>query len=128
MSRHSGPAGLSVLIAAAAIATSFAAPLFAQEFQQNISCVSGFVDARDYAELSQDFREFSTDRRATLILRSEDEELTLKVLRLDGESVCENVADLRTRCTWQLQPEDVFNVQVDNTTRDTETAYELCAN
>jgi hypothetical protein len=127
MSRRTRPAGLSVLLAATAVALALSAPATSQEFQQSISCVSGYVDARDYAELSQDFREFSTDRRATLALISEDEELTLKVMNLDGQSVCENVADLRTRCTWQLQPDDVFNVQIDNRTRDTESAYEICA-
>ncbi len=118
--------GISASVVALTLVVALPAAPAVAEFQSNTSCLQGHVEARDYAELSENFRENSTDRRATLILNSVDEELTLKVLDLGGNSVCENVADLRTRCNWLLNPDDEFSVVIDNTTRDTETAYEVC--
>ncbi len=68
-----------------------------------------------------------SDRRARLDLVSESAELTLAVTNLDGNSVCENVADLNTSCHWNLGNDEIFIIKIDNTMRDTETSYELCA-
>lgn len=91
------------------------------------SCLEGFVEAHDYAELEERLAESFTDRRARLILNSESAELTLSVTNLEGNSVCENVADLNTQCNWNLGDDEIFIVKIDNTMRDTQTSYELCA-
>lgn len=91
------------------------------------SCLEGFVEAHDYAELEERLAESFVDRKARLILNSESAELTLSVSDLEGNSVCENIADLNTRCDWSLGDREVFVIKIDNTMRDTQTAYELCA-
>ena len=98
-----------------------------QEAAARPSDIQGFVDAYDFAELSQDFSEFTWDQQAGLSLSSSDEELTLKVLDLNDRSVCENVADLKTKCNWHLDPDVTFKVIIDNSQRSTETGYRLCA-
>ena len=102
-------------------------PASAGDLRGNTSCIQGFVDAYDFAELSQDFSEFTWDQQAGLSLSSSDEELTLKVLDLNDRSVCENVADLKTKCNWHLDPDVTFKVIIDNSQRSTETGYRLCA-
>jgi hypothetical protein len=113
-----------------ALATALAiagSPAFAQSLQGNISCLKGDVNAYDWAEMSQVFAESAWDNKATLNLNSDDEELTLKVLDLNNNSLCENVADLRTKCTWTLNKGTEYNVVIDNTMRSTQTTYTLCA-
>ena len=117
--------GAAVALAGALALTPATAQ--AQNLQGNVSCLKGDIDAHEWAEMSQVFAESAWDNRATLALNSDDEQLTLKVLDLNGVSMCENVADLRTRCTWSLNCGDAYNVIIDNTTRPTQTTYTLCA-
>lgn len=91
------------------------------------SCLEGFVEAHDYAELEERLAESFVDRKARLILTSESAELTLSVTDLEGNNVCENIADLNTTCNWNLGDKEIFVIKIDNTMRDTQTAYELCA-
>lgn len=102
------------------------APGMAGAFTSN-SCLEGFVEAHDYAELEERLAESFVDRKARLVLNSESAELTLSVSDLDGNSVCENIADLNTRCDWNLGDKEIFVIKIDNTMRATQTAYELCA-
>ncbi len=102
------------------------APSLAGAFAGN-ACLEGFVQAHDYAELEERLAESFTDRRARLVLNSESAELTLAVTNLEGTSVCENIADLNTQCHWNLGDDEIFIIKIDNTMRDTQTAYELCA-
>ena len=112
--------------AAAFVATLLAAPGLAGAFA-NSSCLSGHVEAYDYAELEERLAESFVDRRARLVLNSESAELTLAVTDLEGTSVCENVADLNTTCQWNLGDQEIFVIKIDNTMRATETSYEICA-
>lgn len=119
---------LRALVSAGAFcAAVVAVPLVSSANFTSKSCLSGQVDAYDYAELEQNLAETFTDRRAELELVSESAELTLAVSDLDGNSVCENIADLQTRCRWSLGDREVFTIKIDNTTRPTSTAYEICA-
>ena len=116
----------------ATLAAGFAVSFFSvsangQSLNLNTSCVDGFVESSDYAELSADFKETGWDSRATLQLVSTDEQLTLQVVDAANNTVCENIADLRTSCTWTLTPGGVYSARVDNTMRATRTAYRLCA-
>ncbi|MFM9943340.1 MAG: hypothetical protein ACKVP7_28070 [Hyphomicrobiaceae bacterium] len=87
----------------------------------------GQVDAYEYAELSENFREGTWDRRGGVKLLADHAEVTLKVLDLNGDSVCENVADLSTQCAFRLRTGDDFTIIIDNQMRATETGYRLCA-
>jgi hypothetical protein len=113
--------------AGAFCAAVIAVPVMSSANFTSSSCLSGQVEAYDYAELEQNLAETFTDRRAVLEIQSESAELTLAVSDLEGNSVCENVADLQTRCQWSLGDRDVFIIKIDNTMRATSTAYELCA-
>lgn len=114
-------------IAACLTMAALAGPAGSQDLNLNISCLEGFVEANEYAELSANFRETGWDSRATLRLVSTDEQLTLQVLDLSLNSVCENVADLRTSCTWTLSPGGEYVARIDNTLRSSSTSYRLCA-
>lgn len=113
-------------IAAAALALA-ATSASAQDLNVNTSCVEGHVEGYDYAELSANFREYGWDSRATLRIVSTDEQLTLTVLDMSNNNVCENIADLRTSCTWTLSPGGEYVARVDNRTRPGATSYRLCA-
>lgn len=122
------PKSMRALVSAGAFCAAVAAvPLTSSANFTNNSCISGQVEAYDYAELEQNLAETFTDRRAELDIVSESAELTLSVSDLDGNNVCENIADLTTRCRWSLGDREVFVIKIDNTTRATSTAYELCA-
>ena len=99
----------------------------ALDLQGNVSCVEGHVQAFDFAELEQNFAESTWDSRARLSLRSETAALTLEVIDLNGNSICEEVATLRSRCTWNLTSGGTFTVKVDNSERPTSSDYKLCA-
>jgi hypothetical protein len=123
---------MSSLLRRAAMASTIALGILGSpvaveaDFSSN-ACLSGEVDAYDYSELEQNLSESFLDNRARLDLVSESQELTLSVTDLDGNSVCENVADLSTSCQWSLSDDEVFVVKIDNTMRATSSAYELCA-
>lgn len=117
----------ATLAAGVFCAAVVAVPVMSSANFTSSSCISGQVDAYDYAELEQNLAETFTDRRAELDIVSESAELTLSVSDPDGNNVCENIADLTTRCRWNLGDRDVFVIKIDNTTRATSTAYELCA-
>lgn len=99
----------------------------AADLQGSVSCVEGNVPAYDYAELEQNFAETSWDRRSRVSLRSEDYALTLEVIDLNGNSICEEIATLRTRCTWNLNAGGTYTVKIDNSNRSTASDYRLCA-
>ena len=119
----------TVTAMALASASIFAAasPAAANDLQSNISCVHGFVEAYDFAELEQNFAETAFDIRSKLILRSDTAALTLEVLDVNNNSVCEEVAELRTSCTWNLTAGGTYKVKIDNSDRSTESKYRLCA-
>jgi hypothetical protein len=104
-----------------------AAPISSEADFSNNACLSGEVEAYDYAELEQNLSESFVDNRARLDLVSENAELTLAVTDLGGNNVCENVADLSTSCQWSLGNNEIFIIKIDNTMRATSTTYELCA-
>lgn len=122
------PKSVRALVSAGAFcAAVVAVPVMSSASFSSNSCLSGEVEAHDYAELEMNLAESFTDQRARLDLVSESAELTLAVTDLDGNSVCENIADLNATCRWSLGSNQIFVVKIDNTMRATSTAYELCA-
>lgn len=117
----------SVLVAAAAGLGLACSAATAQTLTAKESCLRGSVGAYDYAELGQNFRESTWDSRAGVKLLADYAEVTLKVLDLEGRSVCENVADLSTQCAFKLRYGDDFTIIIDNTMRSSETGYQICA-
>ena len=53
--------------------------------------------------------------------------MTLEVIDLSSNTVCENVADNRTSCTWTPTPGGVYMVRVNNLTGPLPQNYRLCA-
>ncbi len=99
----------------------------AQSLVNGTSCLRGSIEAYDYSEFDQNFRESTWDSRAGVELVADHAEVTLKVLNMDGTSVCENVADLDTRCTFRLRYNDNFSIRIDNTMRSSATGFRICA-
>ena len=99
----------------------------ANDLQSNASCVQGFVDANDFAELEQNFSETNFDTASKLTLQSDTAALTLEVFDIFGNPVCEEVAELRTSCTWNLTTGGTYKLKVDNSNRSTGSKYRLCA-
>ena len=109
---------------AASIAGSVAV---ADDLAQTISCVSGEVAAFDYSELGENFREGTWDRRAGIQLVSESEVIKLQVLDLSNQSICDNTADLRTKCSFSLKLNDNFSIRVNNQDNPVYARFRLCA-
>ena len=117
----------ATLIGAALAASLAGTVVIAQDLSQTISCVSGRVEALDYTELMENFREGTWDKRSGVQLVSESESINLQVLDLDNQTVCDNVADLRTRCGFKLGLNTDFTVKVNNLNNPVYANFRLCA-
>lgn len=117
----------TVIAAATAVGSLVGSVAIAQDLNQTISCVAGQVEAFDYTELMENFREGTWDMRAGLQLVSDSEAITLQVLDLNNTSICEKVADVRTRCDFALGINTNFTVKVINLDGPTYVKFRLCA-
>ena len=106
---------------------AMASTAIADDLSPTVSCLNGEVAAFDFAELQENFREGVWDRRAGVQLVSQSESVTLKVIDYNNNSICENVADLRTRCNFSLRVGDDFSIQVTNLDGPVAVRYQLCA-
>lgn len=128
MCKNRNHARITSLAAGTVLALGLAAgAAYAQDFQQNVSCVSGEVKAFDYNELEENFREGVWDKRAGVQLVSESEVIRLQVVDANNKSICENTADLRTKCTFSLTLNDNFSIKVTNFDNPVYARYRLCA-
>lgn len=117
----------TTMIASFLLAIPLAAGLMSMPTFASDACMRGEVTAYDFAELTQNFKDGLWDKAGGIALKSDYAELTLKVLAPSGASVCENIADLNTKCDFKLRNGDDFTVIVDNSARSSATSYELCA-
>jgi len=131
---------LTAVIAALSLAM-LSAPSNAQ-LRLNFSCLKGAVAAEETAELSQDFFNSVNDRKGSMFLASDFQELTLRVFKPNAPNVdmsqfvlsadnatevCNSIADLNARCQWRREDGVEYIIVIDNSQRATETSYELCA-
>jgi hypothetical protein len=116
----SAVAGASVLLALGASAVS------AQTLTRFGSCLTGHVDGLDYAEISANLREAEEDRRAGVTLESETTQMTVQVTDLNGESVCEQTANMSTNCRFRLGSYDQLIIRIDNTQHGMASGYKIC--
>ena len=118
----------SVTFAGAALAAALAGTVaIAQDLDQSVSCVTGRVEAFDYTELMENFKEGTWDKRGGVQLSSESEVINLQVLNLNNETVCDNTADLRTKCAFKLGLNTDFTVKVTNFENPVWARFRLCA-
>ena len=130
-----------VAAAIAALSLTMSASANAQ-LRTNSSCLKGAVAAAETAELSQDFFNSANDRKGSMFLASDFQELTLRVFKPNDPNVdmtlfqitdenatevCNSIADLNARCQWNLEDGVEYIIVIDNSQRATETSYELCA-
>lgn len=114
---------------ALSLALALAAPSRAQDLSSSISCLNGSVPAADYAELAQKLQESFWDRRGGVTLVTSIGGVSLRVLDMNGQSVCENEANNSTYCQFRLSFEvvDEFNIIIDNATNAEAITYRICA-
>lgn len=100
----------------------------AQQLNPGISCIEGEVSALDWAELSSRYKESMWDTKAAVKLQSTGDELELLVTDIYGNTVCEDTADLKTRCKFNFPAtySGTFNIRVDNKLA-VNSPYRLCA-
>lgn len=100
----------------------------AQQLNPGISCLEGEVPSMDWAELTSMYKESIWDTKAAVRLVAESQQLELKVTDLFGNEVCEQTADLKTRCKFNFPSSyaGFFNIRVDNFTAAS-SRYSLCA-
>lgn len=100
----------------------------AQQLNPGITCIDGEVGAGDWAELSSAYKESMWDTKAAVKLESSGDQLDLTVTDFYGNSVCEQTADLKTRCKFNFPASysGIFNIRVDNRVSVT-SPYKLCA-
>ncbi len=121
-----------ISIRVAAVATMLiggivgAVPTATAEFDQDISCVRGRVAANSVADFDQSFAESLGDQSARMELVSQNTQLRLAVLDIEGNSVCEEVADLATDCRWRIVNDTVYTVRIDNTEHSEASDYSVC--
>jgi hypothetical protein len=113
-------------IAVSSVALGGAA--IAQQLNPGISCIEGEVPPMDWAELTSMHKESMWDTKAAVKLVAESSQLELTVTDTFGSPVCEQTADLRTRCKFNFPSSysGLFNIRVDNFSATT-TKYNLCA-
>lgn len=114
--------GASVFAASVAVFSASA-----QDLGVNTSCLSGSVEANNYAELSSNFRESIWDTKAGVQLVSDTTQLTIKVIDTFNNEVCEQTADMKTRCSFRLNAGNEFIIKVSNEAFSVRSGYRLCA-
>ena len=115
---------LGVALFAASVAAISAS---AQDLGVNTSCLSGSVEGNDFAELSSNFRESIWDTKSGVQLVSATTNLTITVIDAFNTDVCEQTADMKTRCLFKLNAGNEFTIKVSNETFSTRSGYRLCA-
>ena len=115
-------------LAALAFAAVGSSVAMAQQLNPGISCIEGEVGAVDWAELSSKYKESMWDTKAAVKLESSGEQLELLVTDFYGNNVCEQTADLKTRCKFNFPAtySGIFNIRVDNK-MSMPSPYKLCA-
>ncbi len=124
-SRKSMVAVAAVVLAAGAGATA----VWAQQLNPGISCLEGSVSALDYSEFASKYRESIWDNKAAVRLVAESSELELTITDLTGQQVCEETAELKTKCKFSFSSSysGTFNIRIDNKLDVANSAYRLCA-
>jgi hypothetical protein len=117
-----------VIGATACAAILGAGAAIAQQLDPGISCIDGEVSGTDWAELTSRYKESIWDSKAAVRLNAESEQLELTVTDFYGNNVCEQTADLKTRCKFNFPASysGLFNIRVDNL-QASSTRYRLCA-
>ena len=115
---------LGVALFAASVAANSAS---AQDSGVITSCLSGSVEGNDFAELSSNFRESIWDTKSGVQLVSATTNLTITVIDAFNNDVCEQTADMKTRCLFKLNAGNEFTIKVSNETFSARSGYRLCA-
>ena len=120
---------LAVIGAIGVAAAVGAGAAWAQQLNPGISCLDGEVAGSDYAEFTSKYRESIWDNKAAVRLVAEDAPLELLVTDLYGNSVCEETADMKTRCKFRLASDyaGTFVMRIDNLVYAGNSRYRLCA-
>ncbi len=121
----------SIVSAAAFVAalTVGSSAVQAQSLNNLTSCIGGEVPGYDWAELTASYKESIWDKRAAMILTSQNTKVTLSVTDNYGNNVCDDVANMTATCRFRFTDtfSGTFNIRVDNTQHNAETRYTLCA-
>ena len=101
----------------------------AQDLSATISCLHGTVPGRDFAELGQRLSESMWDNKGGVALVSEIGGLKLRVVDVNGASVCDGTANNTTSCRFRvdLSSVDEFNIVIDNVDVEAQNSYKVCA-
>ena len=119
----------SLIVGIAIALASAAATANAQELTAGVSCLDGQVGANDYAEFVAGYRESIWDNKAAVRIVARDAPLEITVTDTNGESVCEDTADMKTRCKFKISSNSsgTFVVRIDNLVFNGNSRYRLCA-
>ncbi len=100
----------------------------AQQLNPGISCIEGEVPSMDWAELTSMYKESMWDTKSAVKLVAESQQIELSVTDTYGNQVCEQTADLKTRCKFNFPSSyaGLFNIRVDNLSAGS-SRYSLCA-
>ena len=118
---------ITVLGAAVFAASVAAFSASAQDLGVNSSCLSGSVAGNDYAELSSNFRETIWYTKAGVQLVSDTTQLTITVIDAFNNEVCEQTADMKTKCVFKLNAGNEFTIKVSNEAFSARSGFRLCA-
>lgn len=119
-----------VAVVAVALAAGVGATaVWAQQLDPGISCLEGTVAALDYSEFSSRYKESAWDNKGAVRLVAETNELELTVTDINGQQVCEETAELKTKCKFNFSNDytGTFVIRIHNKLDVANSAYRLCA-
>jgi hypothetical protein len=110
-------------------AIAFLAPVqaLADSFANSASCLSGTADAVDYATFDEDFNTGRWKSHSGVMIQSESQPVVLSVTDAYGNSICQNLANLSTSCTFRADFSSTFTITIDNTQNPMSSDFQLCS-
>jgi hypothetical protein len=103
------------------------ATAFADSFANTDSCLSGTADAVDYASFDEDFNTGIWKSHSGVMIQSESQPVVLSVTDAYGNSICQNLANLSTSCTFRADFSSTFTITIDNTQNPMPADFQLCS-
>ena len=112
---HPGLRMSSAAIFAVAVSWSAIGTAEAETAGNSKSCLSGSIAPFDYALLDEDFHNLSWTGQSGVQVNSGTKTLTLTVTDSYGNSLCQNVGNSATSCTFVSGVASTFTIRIDNT-------------
>jgi hypothetical protein len=100
---------------------------FADSFVNPDACLSGTAEAADDATFDEDFNTGLWKSHSGVMIQSDSQQVVLSVTDAFGNSICQNLANLTTSCTFRADFNATFTITIDNTQNPLPANFQLCS-